>query len=178
MRWHKVEVDDDVFEIVQKHAEPLVDTFNSALRKVLVSGRSTSKFRRETGDVANFEPDGLKSAVQQRNQPTRTTEIVEPDVLSEPMPAALRQILKVVWRVSDATIPRVQACHEVANDLRITFQSVLDKCTRQLGIKTNEFDAYLHQGQMRELENFLLKRFSEQRARIQQFFTVLKSKEN
>ena len=35
MRYHQVEVDSDVFKYVKEHAEPLVDTFNSTLRRLL-----------------------------------------------------------------------------------------------------------------------------------------------
>jgi len=37
MEYHKVEVDDDIFQYVKSNAEPLVDTFNSALRRLLLT---------------------------------------------------------------------------------------------------------------------------------------------
>ena len=37
MGFHKVEVDDEVFQYVKGHAEPLVDTFNSVLRRLLLA---------------------------------------------------------------------------------------------------------------------------------------------
>lgn len=33
--WHSIQVDDDVFRELQRHAEPLVDDANSVLRKIL-----------------------------------------------------------------------------------------------------------------------------------------------
>ena len=35
MRFQQVEIDEEVFQFVKRHAEPLVDTFNSALRRLL-----------------------------------------------------------------------------------------------------------------------------------------------
>lgn len=38
MGTRKIEIDDDVFAFLQKHAQPLVDTENSVLRRLLLGG--------------------------------------------------------------------------------------------------------------------------------------------
>lgn len=43
MTTHQVEVDDEVFAFVKSHAEPLVDNFNSSLRRLLPLTAKTTK---------------------------------------------------------------------------------------------------------------------------------------
>jgi negative regulator of replication initiation len=58
MKFHKVEVDSEVFQYVQAHAEPLVDTFNSALRRLLlVSDPKSDKPKHE--DLSPPQSNGL-----------------------------------------------------------------------------------------------------------------------
>jgi len=45
-----VEIDDEVFEYVQNHAEPLVDDFNSALKKLLGLVIQQSNLKKTTND--------------------------------------------------------------------------------------------------------------------------------
>ena len=66
MRFHQVEVDDDVFQFVKTHSEPLVDTFNSTLRRLLtLSGRQRKQNQVSEEDSFPSESAGTLPAVPQ-----------------------------------------------------------------------------------------------------------------
>jgi len=122
---HNVEVDDEVFAFVQKHAEPLVDTFNSALRRILASSRQTMIGEGRTIPATS---SGLGGEAYQFPPGT---------------PQALLQILEVVRLVRSGADTRMGATKQVANNLRVFPQTILDKYTRQLGLAAAEFDRFL-----------------------------------
>jgi negative regulator of replication initiation len=146
MPMHTVQVDDEVFSFVQKHAAPLVDTFNSALRRQLpITGRGTGAAAPSTDDVG-YEP------------PTGT-------------PQALSQILKVMRRMHVLGESRKEATKQVANSLGVAVQTVIDKYTRQLGINAVWFDRLLIPSNRGDLRKLLQSKFPEHAGAIDEFLT-------
>lgn len=142
MRYHQVEVDSEVFGFVKKHAEPLVDTFNSALRRLL----PLSKLKTCVSEVNDTEDTKLKSHSELPDIPSQT-------------PAALSQVLEVVHLVRRGAYNRQMATNRVAKLRNITPQAVLDKYCRQLNLRADGFDRLLAQGDLGELREILKTKF-------------------
>lgn len=142
MGFHKVEVDDDVYQFVKAHAEPLVDTFNSALRRLLpLSGIQNQKDRA-------FE-----------KEPRSGTSATLPSV-PQHLPQALRHILEVVRLVRGGAYTRTMATQYVARQYNIFPQTVLDKYCRQLDLTASQFDRLLEEPGLIELRKRLKTKFS------------------
>jgi hypothetical protein len=140
-RTHNVEVDDEVFRLVQDNAEPLVDTFNSALRRLLP----------------------LKGHIEQaRTAPVKATGSSGTDSMpSFPrgMPEALSQTIEVVQLVRSGTYTRTAATQFVAKRHGLFPQTVLDKYCRQLRKTASEFDRMLEEEDLGELRAVLREKF-------------------
>lgn len=138
MRMHTIEIDDDVLSYLKSRAEPFVDNPNTVLRRELLSepkrGRPIAVLRPVTHQVASTFPGGT--------------------------PKALAEILDVVTRVRSGSA-RQDATHHVADKYRVTFQTVLDKYTRQLGLTAFEFDKLLEPSRLSELRELLVKKFPD-----------------
>lgn len=132
-----VEIDNEVFEFVQNHAEPLVDDFNSALKKLL----------------------GLtKSKTTQSSSIPAPKKAPEP-FISSSIPQALSQILEVSHLVTRQGYSRNEATNLVAKRLKVEKQTVLDKYCRQMGLKAQEFDLLLSEPNLNKLKNKLYSKF-------------------
>ena len=142
MRFHKVEVDDEIFQHVKEHAEPLIDNFNSVLRRLLLS----------TGANAN-KP-------KQKNVDRPQTEGLLPNIPRR-VPQALRHTLEVVYLVRGGAYDRPSATQFVAKQHDVFPQTVLDKYCRQLHLKAREFDRLLDQPELMELKGLLTSRFPD-----------------
>ena len=144
MRYHQVDVDAEVFQFVKGHAEPLVDTFNSALRRLL----PLSNVKAEIQPVSVTE-DGKQKDYN------------EWPIIPLNVPAALSQILEVVHlvRCGAYTRTRTMATQHVAKKRNITFQAVLDKYCRQLNLRADQFDDLLAQDDLEELRKILKSKF-------------------
>jgi len=129
MRFHQVEVDDEVFRFVQKQAEPLVDTFNSALRRLLSLSRHIVK------ETPKEEPK---------------LHIVLPS-LPEGIPQSLRHIIEVICLVRGGAYTRAAATQHVAKIHKVFPQTILDKYCRQLSLTASQFDRLLEQTDLGEL---------------------------
>lgn len=142
MEFHKVEVDDDVFQYVKGHAEPLVDTFNTALRRLLLSnGAKVIKAEQKVVDPKRV--DGLLP-----NLPNQT-------------PQALRHTLEVAFLVRGGAYDRTDATQLVAKLHNVFPQTVLDKYCRQLNLKAREFDRLLEQPGLSDLKALLKTKFPD-----------------
>jgi hypothetical protein len=142
MELHKVEVDDDVFQYVKGHAEPLVDTFNTALRRLLLSnGAKVIKAEQKVVDPKRV--DGLLP-----NLPNQT-------------PQALRHTLEVAFLVRGGAYDRTDATQLVAKLHNVFPQTVLDKYCRQLNLKAREFDRLLEQPGLSDLKTLLKSKFPD-----------------
>lgn len=143
MRFHQVEVDDDVFQFVKAHAEPLVDTFNSALRRLLpLSGRQIPS-----------------NQVSEKGFPPSASAVPLPSV-PQHFPQALRHILEVVRLVRGGAYTRTTATQYVARQYKVFPQTVLDKYCRQLGLNAAQFDRLLEEPGLGELRKKLKAKFS------------------
>src|SRR5688572_3886548 len=111
MRLHQVEVDDEIYQLVKGQAEPLVDTFNSALKRMLEQSKGPLRL----SIVSKGLPTA--SAVALPSFPTGT-------------PQALRQILEVVHLVRGGAYTRTSATSFVAKQHNVFPQTVLDKYCR------------------------------------------------
>lgn len=143
MRMHQVEVDDEVFSFVQRHAEPLVDTFNSALGRLLPLGEPRTQRRPQ-----NAKADPTNGGGHLPSLPAGT-------------PQALRQILEVVQLVRGGAYTRTAASQFVAKQHRVFPQTVYDKYCRQLEFTANQFDRLLEQENLTDLRQILRSKFPE-----------------
>jgi len=155
MRMYQVEVDEEVFQFVKGHAEPLVDTFNSALRRQLPLGK----------------------AKQPREENNRHGPVSLLPSFSTYIPQALRQILEVVHLVLSGSYGRTAATHYVARLHNVEAQTIYDKYTRQLNLTTVEFDRLLEQTGHEKLIQILKSKFSNFTQLIDQVVGVPGNKE-
>lgn len=133
MRVHQVEVDDEVFSFVKARAEPLEDTFNSALRRLLpLEGRDKRPPASGASATLAF--------------PTGT-------------PEALRQILEVIRLVRGGAYTRTAATQFVAKQHGVFPQTVLDKYCRQLQLSATQFDQLLEEEGLVKLQAILRSKF-------------------
>jgi negative regulator of replication initiation len=150
---HQVEVDEEIFQFVKAHAEPLVDTFSSALRRLLPlsekRGPGPTSFRGE----GTPEPAGILPLLPNR------------------VPQALRQILEVVHLVLSGPYNRSSATHYVARHHKVAPQTIIDKYTRQLNSTAGEFDQLLEQSGLADLRKILKSKFSEYSQLIDEVIT-------
>ena len=142
MRMRQVDVDDEVFSFVQAHAVPLIDTFNSSIRRLLPLGRL----------------DGQERVISNTNTiPTNVDSLISS--LPTGTPAALRQILEVIRLVCGGAYTRTAATQFVAKQHGVFPQTVLDKYCRQLQLTASEFDRLLEQEGLVGLREALKSKF-------------------
>ncbi len=148
MRFHTVQVDEEVFKYIKNHAEPLVDDFNSTLRRLFgldsISRKSNSV---RSGDQVDTVP-GMS--------------------LPRDVPQALRQVLEVAFLVRRQGETRKDATRDVASMHNVAPQTVLDKYCRQLTLTANEFDRLLEQSGVGDLREKLFQRFPEYKDTIEE----------
>jgi hypothetical protein len=152
MPMHKVEVDDEVFAFVKKHAEPLVDTFNSTLRRLLpLEASAESQNLQTTPARPNKAEDHLPC-------------------LPGGVPQALRQILEVAALVMAGVFTRTEATKHVAKLHGVAPSTVADKYGRQLNLKSYEFDRLLDPENNLRLLDLLRRKFPAHSAQIDAVF--------
>ena len=142
MGFHKVDVDDDIFQYVKSNAEPLVDTFNSVLRRLLLASHPKAD-KSEQKVSSPIRADGLLP-----NLPSQT-------------PQALRHTLEVACLVRGGAYGRSNATQFVAKQHNVFPQTVLDKYCRQLNLKASEFDRLLEQPDLIDLKRILKSKFPD-----------------
>jgi hypothetical protein len=143
MRFHQVEVDEDVFQFVKMHAEPLIDTFNSALRQLLLLD-GQSRVSKHSSSSPQGSHDKIPSTLPSFSGGT---------------PQALRQILEVASLVRGGAYTRTAATIFVAKQHNVFPQTVLDKYCRQLGLTACQFDRLLEQDGTSDLQKLLKSKF-------------------
>lgn len=142
MRMYPVEVDEEVYLFVKNNAEPLEDNFNSALKRLL----PIPKTRGLTPSKIKFH----------RLQPEPAGPLPE---IPKQVPQLLRQILEVVHLVIKGPYSRRSATQYVAGQHKKRNQTIIDKYTRQLGLKASEFDRLLDQEGLADLRKILKSKF-------------------
>lgn len=150
MRFHKIEIDDEVWGFLKKLAEPFEDTPNSVLRRVLLTKPNKPL----------TEP--IESVAE--------TEILK---FSKGIPKALSQFLEVIYRVRKMGQDRKEATRNVAKKEGVFYQTIIDKYCRQLGKKAFEIERLLEPDKLQELQLLLEKKFSSHRDVIRQFLKSL-----
>jgi len=143
MRFHQVEVDDDVFRFVKEHAEPLVDNFNSMLRRLLPLGASKARHR-----LPEVEAGAPKGGNLLPTLPIGTLQ-------------ALRQTLEVAHLVRGGAYTRTAATQFVSKQHGISPQAVPDKYGRQMHLTASRFDRLLEQQDFVDLQKLLKSKFPE-----------------
>ena len=138
MRFHQVNVDEDVFAYVQQHAEPLIDDFNTAIKRLLGLG----------------------------NRPIKAKSIQTPTALPglslpKEVPQSLRHIMEVAYLAYKQGESRTDATRIVAKLHGVAPQTVQDKYCRQLNLTAAEFDRLLDEAQLKTLRGMLHSKFSE-----------------
>jgi hypothetical protein len=141
MRTYQVEVDEEVFSYVQRHAEPLVDDFNSTIKRLLGLAAGGSKAQSPSAKTQSTPIPGLS--------------------LPREVPQSLRQILEVAYLVSKHGESRTDATRIVARSHRVAPQTVLDKYCRQLDLTAAEFDRLLDEPKLKTLRKKLQTKFGE-----------------
>ncbi len=140
MRTHQVEIDDEVFRLAKKEAEPLVDSFNTAIRRLLGLDGSA------------------KRKGEQLSTPVHGSGSIPPGT-----PRALAQILEVAELVLRNNWTRTDATREVARRRNVTPQTVNDKFGRQIGLTAEQFDRLLGQLELNDLKKVLNDKFPRHR---------------
>ena len=149
MRFHQVEVDEDVFQFVKKNAEPLVDNFNSVLRRLLPLFDTQLKKNKVLG--INSPPSGATKGRL---------------LTDKHLPQALRHILEVALLVRGGAYTRTMATQYVARQYNVFPQTILDKYCRQLNLTAAQFDRLLEEPTLEGLRKRLKAKFSSYTSEI------------
>jgi hypothetical protein len=136
MKYYKIEIDEEVWGFIKNQAEPLIDTANSVLRRLLLGGHSTKQTTNKGIDT--------------------TTETLD---LPRNLPRSLAQILEVVHEVINHKRQRPEATRIVAQRYGTTPQTILDKYCRQLGKKAYEIDELFEEPDLKEFKGLLVNKF-------------------
>ena len=148
MKMHVVEIDEKVWSHLQQNAEPLVDTPNSVLNKLLFG---EEKKRKETACFSI------------------------PSVSIQGLPKSLSQILEVVYEIEVNGYSRTQATNRVAKKRGTAPQTITDKYCRQLGKKAHEIDELLAETGYAGFKDLLTGKYSVHSEIIDMYFDSMMS---
>jgi len=154
MKWHTLEVDEIIWNYLQQHTEPLTDTANSVLHRLLFNTSSQTS---------------PESRLQLRTKP-----LSKPPI-SSGMPKALTQIIEVVYEVVKMNRSRPDATTVVSKRHGTAPQTILDKYCRQLRMKAHDFDELLAEPGLPALTGILKERFPRHHDYIDSFLDSLPS---
>ena len=147
MKMHTIEIDENIWSYLQKHAEPFVDTPNSVLNRILFN---TSKIP---------SPED------------RMPEI--PTVSIQGIPKSLAQILEVVYEMEINGYSRTEATKRVAHKRGTSPQTITDKYCRQIGKKAHEIDQLLSEPGYEGFKKILESKFGAYQQVIESYFETL-----
>ena len=150
MEWYTIDIDEIIWNYLQKHAVPLTDTANTVLHRLLF----------KTRNEASVNPSLFNKTVP-RTKPS----------ISNGLPRALTQILEVVYEVTKMSRSRTDATNIVADRHGTTPQTIQDKYSRQLNMKANEFDELLKEPDLHTLIEILKRKFPRYVDHIDSFFS-------
>ena len=146
MKMHLIEIDEKIWCHLQQNAEPLVDTPNSVLNRLL--------FGAEEKSAACFSI---------------------PAVSIQGLPKSLAQILEVVYEIEVNGCSRTQATHRVAKKRGTAPQTINDKYCRQLGKKAQEIDELIAEPGYKGFKDLLMGKYSAHREIIDMYFDSMMS---
>ena len=147
MKMHTIEIDENLWSYLQKHAEPFVDTPNSVLNRIL------------------FETSEIPS-------PTNR-ELEVPTVSIQGIPKSLAQILEVIYEIEVNGCSRTEATNRVAQKRGTAPQTITDKYCRQIGKKAHEIDQLLSESGYNQFKALLKSKFSNHAQVIDTYFESL-----
>ncbi|HJX68601.1 MAG TPA: hypothetical protein VJ406_00035 [Dehalococcoidia bacterium] len=143
MKMYKIEIDEEVYNLLKEKAEPFVDIDpNSVLRRLLLNNSKTNK-----ADKPNVLPEFPAS-----------------------VPHALAETLEMIILVKKEGCSRVEATHKVADIRRISTQAVLDKYCRQLNKRAYEIDELLTTAKLDEFKALLVTKYPYHKATVERIF--------
>jgi len=147
MKMHTIEIDENLWSYLQKHAEPFVDTPNSVLNRIL------------------FDTSNAPS-------PTNR-ELKIPAVSIQGIPKSLAQILEVVYEMEINGYSRTEATKRVAHKRGTSPQTITDKYCRQIGKKAQEIDQLLSEPGYEGFKKILESKFGDYQQVIESYFETL-----
>lgn len=154
MKWYTLEVDEIIWNYLQQNAEPLTDTANTVLHRLLFNTSSQTRTKSSFG--------------------SRTEPLTKPHSASD-VPKALTQVIEVVYEVVKMGRSRPDATKVVAKRHGPAPQTILDKYCRQLGMKAHEFDELLMEPELHTLIGILKEKFPRHHDHIDSFFDSMPS---
>jgi hypothetical protein len=149
MKMHLIEIDEKIWCHLQQNAEPLVDTPNSVLNRLLF-GTAEKKEKA----IACFSI---------------------PTVSIQGLPKSLAQILEVVYEIEVNGYNRIQATRRVAKKKGMAPQTITDKYCRQLGKKAQEIDELMAEPGYTGFKDLLMGKYSVHREIIDMYFDSMMS---
>ena len=150
IKTYRIEVDEEVYNLLKEKAEPFIDTSpNSVLRRLLLSETKSEKnpidISRET--LPEFSPS---------------------------VPHALAETLEVIYLIKKEGLTRVEATHKVADIRKISTQAVLDKYCRQLDKRASEIDELLMDSNIDSFKNLLLAKYPRHESTVKNVFKSIR----
>ena len=149
MKMHLIEIDEKVWYHLQQNAEPLVDTPNSVLNKLLF---------------------GIEEKKEKKAAPFSI-----PAVSIQGLPKSLAQILEVVYEIEVNGCSRTQATNRVAKKRGTAPQTITDKYCRQLGKKAHEIDELMAEPGYKGFKDLLTGKYSGHGEIIDMYFDSMMS---
>lgn len=140
----RIQIDDKVWNHLKKYAEPLEDTPNSVISRLLF-GEGTAKNHAVT-EFANMNIHGV--------------------------PKALSQIFEVLYEMEKG-LSRIEATHRVAEKRGTAPQTVIDKYCRQLNKRAHQIDALFSEPGYIGFKALLKDKYSQHGNVIDIFFDTL-----
>ena len=140
---HLIEVDDRVFKYLQSRAEPLIDTPNSVLTKVL------------------FDDERIEGQTK------------KPSIAVNGLPKSLAYVLEVISEIEMNGHSRSEATKIVAERNDTVPTNIMDKYCRQLNLKAIEIDDLLEEPGYIELKNILANKYSSFKELIDVYFDTM-----
>lgn len=143
MMMRSIQIDDKVWNYLKKFAEPLEDTPNSVISRLLFGGT-----KNKSGiDFANINIQGV--------------------------PKALSQIFEVLYEMECKGLSRIEATHCVAEKRGTTPQTIIDKYCRQLNKRAHQIDALFSEPSYTGFKALLQNKYTQHSNVIDIFFDTL-----
>jgi hypothetical protein len=149
MKMHLIEIDEKIWCHLQQNAEPLVDTPNSVLNRLLFGTEVKKEKAASCFSIPTVSIQGL--------------------------PKSLAQILEVVYEIEVNGCGRTQATHRVAKKRGTAPQTITDKYCRQLGKKAQEIDELMAEPGYKGFKDLLMGKYSAHREIIDMYFDSMMS---
>ena len=149
MKMHEIEIDDRVWQHLQKNAEPFVDSPNSVLNRLLFDESDRMSAEKSAFSIPSVKIQGL--------------------------PKSLTQILEVVYEMEVNGYSRIQATNRVAKKRGTAPQTITDKYCRQLGKRAHEIDKLMAEPGLQSFKELLTNKFSDEKEIIDMYFDSMMS---